>query len=56
MQQALPKHDPNDMRVIDPLRRTFYSPQQTRLQGNEEAIFRANYQSLIGEWYRLRSE
>lgn len=56
MQQALTDLDPDDMRVIDPLRRTFFSPQMTPLQGNEEAIFRKNYQSLIGEWERLKRE
>jgi hypothetical protein len=44
------------MRVIDTLRRTFFSPQTTLLQGNEEAIFRKNYQSLISEWERLEHE
>jgi len=56
MQQALTELDPNDMRIIDPLRRTFFSPQTTPLQGNEEAAFRENYRSLIGEWERLKHE
>ena len=56
MQQALKEFDPNDMRIIDALRRTFFSPQTTPLQGNEEAIFHQNYRSLIGEWERLKDE
>ncbi|GLS42564.1 hypothetical protein GCM10007884_05490 [Methylobacterium brachythecii] len=56
MQQALPELDPNDMRIIDILRQTFFSPQTTVLQGNEELIFRENYRSLIGEWERLKQE
>lgn len=56
MQQALTELDPGDMRIIDPLRRTFFSPQTTPLQGNEEAIFLANYTSLISEWERLKHE
>lgn len=56
MQQALPELDPDDMRVIDVLRRTFFSPQTTPLQGNEEAAFRENYRSLISEWERLKRE
>ncbi|WP_288192373.1 hypothetical protein [uncultured Phyllobacterium sp.] len=56
MQQALTELDPADMRIIDPLRRTFFSPQTTPLQGNEETIFRENYKSLIGEWERLKHE
>ncbi|TBE45424.1 hypothetical protein ELH02_14110 [Rhizobium ruizarguesonis] len=56
MQQALKEFDPDDMRIIDPLRRTFFSPLTTPLQGNEEAIFRANYRSLVDEWERLKRE
>ncbi|MFN3774786.1 hypothetical protein [Sphingomonas parapaucimobilis] len=56
MQQALNGLDPNDMRIIDPLRRTFFSPETTPLQGTEEAIFNDKYKSLIDEWERLRLE
>ncbi len=56
MQKTLTELDPNDMRVIDVLRRTFYSPQMTPLEGNEEAVFRDNYESLIREWERLKCE
>jgi len=56
MQQALTKLDPNDMRIIDPLRRTFFSPQTTPLSGDEETVFRERYKSLIGEWERLKHE
>lgn len=56
MQQALTEINPGDMRIIDALRRTFFSPQTTLLQGNEESIFRENYKSLIGEWERLKDE
>ncbi len=56
MQQALTELDPDDMRIIDALRRTFFSPRTTPLQGNEEAVFRENYRSLIGEWERLKHE
>lgn len=56
MQQALNKLNPNDMRIIDILRRTFFSPQMTPLIGNEEILFKENYSSLIAEWERLRLE
>ncbi|MDR2310456.1 MAG: hypothetical protein LBE54_05640 [Brucellaceae bacterium] len=56
MQQALAELDPDDMRIIDALRRTFFSPQTTPLQGNEETLFRENYKSLIGDWERLKYE
>ncbi|MDW9608170.1 hypothetical protein GOA59_26550 [Sinorhizobium meliloti] len=56
MQQALTEPDPNDMRIIDILRRTFFSPQTTPLRGNEEIEFRENYISLVAEWERLKLE
>ncbi|MFT4132968.1 hypothetical protein [Labrys sp. (in: a-proteobacteria)] len=56
MQQVLTDADPADMRVIDALRRTFFSPQTTPLQGNEETVFHEKYRTLIGEWERLKLE
>lgn len=56
MQQALKGLDPDDMRIIDPLRRTFFSPETTPLEGTEESIFYDNYRSLIDEWERLKNE
>ncbi len=56
MQQTLPELDPDDMRIIDVLRRTFFSPQTTALKGDEGSVFRENYCSLIGEWERLKHE
>jgi hypothetical protein len=56
MQQALGEVDPNDVRIIDILRRTFFSPQTTPLRGDEEIVFREKYTSLITEWDRLKPE
>jgi len=56
MQQALTELDPDDMRIIDPLRRTFFSPQTTPLQGNEKTVILENYRLLIDEWERLKHE
>lgn len=56
MQHALTNLDADDMRVIDPLRKTFFSPQTTPLQGDEETVFRERYRSLIGEWEQLKHE
>lgn len=53
MQQALTEFNPNDMRIIDPIRRTFFSPQTTPLLGNEALVFRNYYGTLIDEWERL---
>lgn len=56
MQQALPNLDPSDMRLIDPLRRVFFSPETTPLQGDEKPVFIDKYRSLISEWERLKRE
>lgn len=56
MQQALAKLDPDDMRVIDTIHRTFFSPRTTPLQGNEEKIFHEKYKFLIREWDSLQQE
>lgn len=56
MQQALPNLDPRDMRLIDPLRRVFFSPETTPLRGDEEAVFVDRYRLLAIEWERLRCE
>lgn len=56
MQQALIKLDADDMRIIDPLRKAFFSPQTTPLQGDEETVFRERYRSLLREWERLKDE
>lgn len=56
MQMALKGFDPNDMRLIDPLRKRFFSPQVSPLQGDEEAVFRKHYGSLIDDRERLSHE
>lgn len=56
MQQALIALDANDMRIIDPLRRTFFSPQTTPLHGDERMVFGERYKSVIGDWERLKGE
>ncbi|TPI41928.1 hypothetical protein FJW07_05335 [Mesorhizobium sp. B3-1-9] len=54
MQQALTKYDRNDMRVIDILRRSFFSPQINPLKGDEGKVFQENYISIIREWELLK--
>lgn len=54
MQKALPEFEPSDMRIIDPLRRKFFSPQITPLLGDEEKVFRKYYEDLIVDWERLK--
>lgn len=56
MQMAMKNFDPNDMRLIDPLRKRFFSPQVSPLQGDEEAMFRKHYSLLIYDRERLSQE
>lgn len=56
MQQTLTNLDPSDMRIIDPLRRVFFSPETTPLIGDEEMVFHERYKSLIKEWGHLKLE
>lgn len=56
MQKALPMLNPNDMRIIDPLRRVFFSPDTTPLQGGESSTFVAKYALLIDDWEKIRRE
>ncbi len=56
MQQALSEPDPNDVRVIDILRKTFFSPLVTPLNGDEEIVFRKKYMSVVTEWELLKLE
>lgn len=54
LQKTLIGLDAEDMRIIDPLRKTFFSPQHTPLEGDEEKLFLEKYRSLIDEWERLK--
>lgn len=56
MQQALTELNPEDMRVIDVLRRSFFSLQTTPLRGDEEKIFYDNYSHLVDEWQKIKNE
>jgi hypothetical protein len=56
MQRALSNLDADDMRIVDPLRKTFFSPQNTSLQGNEDAVLLDRYVLLINEWEKLKRE
>lgn len=56
MQMALKNFDPSDMRLIDPLRKTFFSPTISPLQGDEEVVFRKYYTSLIADREQLSHE
>lgn len=56
MQQALKGPNPDEMRIIDILRRNFFSPQNAPPRGDEEKLFRDNYAFIIAEWERLKKE
>jgi hypothetical protein len=54
MGQALPEHDPDDLRVLDILRGRSFAPGDVPARGTEEADFRTRYQLLVDLWWRLR--
>lgn len=56
MQKALTPHAPEDMRIIDILRKAFFSPQVSPLKGDEDAVFSNHYEQLLVEWERLKKE
>jgi hypothetical protein len=56
LQNALSGFDKNDMRVIDPLRKRFFSPKASPLRGDEGEVFRGRYKSLIDDWEQLVRE
>ncbi|MBB4120565.1 hypothetical protein [Martelella radicis] len=56
MKRALINLNEDDMRIIDPLRKTFFSPQTAPWQGDEESVLHKRYRSLISEWEHLKRE
>ncbi len=56
MQHAMSNLNPADMRIVDPLRKTFFSPQNTSFHGNEDVVLRDRYALLIDEWEKLKRE
>ncbi|MGB9368509.1 MAG: hypothetical protein WCE79_21105 [Xanthobacteraceae bacterium] len=54
--EALPQFDPNEIRIIDVLRASYFRPDEVPLQGNERRIFISRYDGIIREWERLREE
>lgn len=56
MSRALPNHGIDDMRILDVIRGETFSVDRHPLQGDEEAIFRHRYSSVLREWRLLLSE
>ncbi|MBC3943115.1 hypothetical protein [Sphingomonas albertensis] len=56
MSKALPNHGIDDMRILDVIRGETFSVDRHPLQGDEEAIFRHRYSSVLREWRLLLSE
>lgn len=55
MSVALSAHSLDDMRIIDILRRSAFSPTTHPLLGDERETFLKKYRGLISEWERLKS-
>lgn len=56
MRNALKDQASEDMRFIDILRHSFYSPQNAPLIGDEEDIMNKRYKTLVEDWQRITSE
>ena len=50
MQQALPRHRPEDMRILDVLRGEIFSTDRYPLRGNEGPIFVERYARMLTDW------
>lgn len=56
MQKSLAEVDPADVRIIDILRRSFFSPALNPLNGGEEDIFKQKYVELLQEQESIRRD
>lgn len=56
MSQALPDYDPNGFRILDVLRSASFRAEEHPFRGDEEERFLREYESLLADWQRLRSE
>jgi len=53
---AIPAGNPEDMRILDVIRGQTFSLDRYPLTGDEEAIVRRRYASLLAQWRALRDE
>jgi len=56
LSQALPRIDPQELRILDVIQGQTFALDRSRLQGNEREIFLARYRAAVADWTRLRAE
>lgn len=56
LQKALPQFRPDDFRIVDLLRRTYFRPTEVAMKGDEENRFIRRYDALIKHWQKLKLE
>jgi hypothetical protein len=56
LKEALSDFRAEDFRIIDVLRRSYFRPLETPLQGNERGLFVQKYDVVLKEWRKIRRE
>lgn len=56
LSEALPEFDPQDIRILDVIRAKAFSLEDNPLVGDEEKVFKKQYEQLILKWEKLRME
>src|SRR5690606_11997575 len=56
MSQCIAGYALQNLRMLDVLQSRSFSVLETPLAGNEEALFRSKYRSVLDEWEKLRLE
>jgi len=56
LREALPRINPDDLRVLDVIRGQTFAIERNPLQGDEGDVFAARYRAALNEWRRLWSE
>jgi hypothetical protein len=56
LKEALPDFRPDDFRIVDILRRSYFRPSEIPMQGDERKMFVQKYDAVLAEWRKLRDE
>lgn len=56
LREALPDYRPEDFRIIDFIRRSYFRPNEIGTKGDEEEQFIKRYTALLKEWRKLRDK
>lgn len=55
MKESLPEFRPEDLRILDVLRGSYFRPSDAPLVGDEEEVFTKKFLLLLNEWKKLLS-